>query len=104
MSSVKARPDSNSPRAPSQVPGLIEGEMTMYREADGSVSFRVIIGTAGRGNDQHDLLELVISADNIGNLIRGLADPGTADADCQSSVPPLPCRIGFCRDAIGPAA
>ncbi len=65
---------------PPAVPGIIDGLMTMQLESEGSISFRVIIGVSDRLNDKHDLLELIISPEYIGDLSRALADHGTGIA------------------------
>jgi hypothetical protein len=68
------------------------------------VSFRVVIGgTAGRTGDG-DLLEIVISADDLGNAGRVLAGHGSGDAGEAGYMPPFPCRIGFCSKGMTTAA
>jgi hypothetical protein len=77
--------------------------MTMHPGPDGRVSFRVIIGVGGERTAKHDLLELIIGAEHIGDLSRVLADPGTGITGDSDPMPPFPCHIGFCRNAISTA-
>jgi hypothetical protein len=74
--------------------------MTINREPDGSVSFRVIIGAgAGRAGECH-LVELIISPEHIGDLNHVLAGHGAEVMGGNAQVPPFACHIGFCRNAI----
>jgi len=78
--------------------------MTINSEPDGSVSFRVIIDVGGEQCDQRDLLELIIGSEHIGDLSRVLAGRGPATSGGTDQVPPFPCHIGFCRNAVNTAA
>jgi hypothetical protein len=74
--------------------------MTINSEPDGSMSFRVIIGAGSRQAGERDLLELIISPECIGDLNRILAAHGAEGNGDIDQVPPFPCHIGFCRNAI----
>jgi hypothetical protein len=73
-----------------EVPGIIEGSMTVSPEPDGRVSLRVLTGGSSAGAGR-DLIELIISLEDLG---RALAD--TKSIDRLSA---LPCHVGFCPDA-----
>lgn len=72
-----------------EVPGIIEGTMTINHEPDGRLSFRVLIGGQ---TDGCDLIELIITPEHLSRAL------GSAKAPDQS--PTLPCHIGFCRSAM----
>ena len=86
------------------IPGIIEGSMTMQPELGGGMSFRVIIGVGGGRTAKRDLLELIISAEHIGEISRVLADHGAGITCDYDTMPSFPCHIGFCRDAVSSAA
>jgi hypothetical protein len=77
--------------------------MTAHHEMDGGVSIRVVVGIGG-GTVKHDLLELIISAENVGELCSVLACGGTGITGGGDLRPSFPCHIGFCRDAVSSAA
>jgi hypothetical protein len=77
--------------------------MTITPEPDGSLSLRVIIGVGGGQTSQRDLLELIISSEHIADLRQALASHSTETSGGTDQVPPFPCHIGFCRNAINAA-
>jgi hypothetical protein len=81
-----------------RVPGIIEGTMTINSEPDGRVSFRVLVGTASGLTGKHDLLELIVSPED---LSRALAERPARTAD---QPPALHCHIGFCRNVADAVA
>lgn len=79
-----------------EVPGIVEASMTISPEADGRISFRVLIGAP---SSSCDLLELIISPADIDQALAGAAtgaSPGTEIADER---PAFPCHIGLHRNA-----
>jgi hypothetical protein len=86
------------------VPGLIEGSMTIQPEPGGTVSFRVMVGAGGGQSGQHDLIELIIGAEDIGHLSQALAGHYSGQDAESTGMPPFPCHIGFCRNAVNDAA
>jgi hypothetical protein len=62
------------------------------------------IGVPDWLNGKHDLLELIIGPEYIGDLSRALADHGTGIAADSTLMQQFPCHIGFCRDAVRSAA
>lgn len=97
-----APPDQGA-MTPPGIPGLIEGSMTMHGEPGGGMSFRIVIGGDGSQTD-HDLLELIVSAEDVQSLSRALSGHHTGLSDGSGPNSPFPCRIGFCRNAISTAA
>lgn len=87
-----------------RIPGIIEGSMTAHPELGGGVSFRVLIGVDDGQTAECDLLELIISAEHVGQLSRVLADYRAGIIGESDSVPSFPCHIGFCRNAVSSAA
>jgi hypothetical protein len=86
------------------VPGLIDGSMTIQPEPGGTVSFRVMVGAGGGQSGQHDLIELIIGAEDIGNLSQALAGHYSGQGAESAVMPAFPCHIGFCRNAVNDAA
>jgi hypothetical protein len=80
-----------------EVPGIIEGWMTVHPGPGGSVSFRVVIGIGGSQAAMGDLLELVVSAENVGGLGHALAGRDRRISSGADAAPSFPCHIGFCR-------
>lgn len=91
-------------KEPPRVPGIIDGTMTIHPEPGGSVSLRVIVGTDDGTGARHDLLELIIGADDIPGVSRVLSRDGTASDDGQNWRHPFPCHIGFLRHSAHSAA
>jgi hypothetical protein len=86
------------------IPGLIEGRMTVHCAPGGSVSFRVVIDVSNGSAAERDQFELVISADQLPDLGRALADHARPGADATGPVQAFPCHIGFRRQATETAA
>jgi hypothetical protein len=87
-----------------RIAGLIDGSMTMLLEPGGGASFRVLVGAGGDQPADRDLLELVVSAEHVKELGQALADRGAGTIAHFATVPPVPCHIGFRRQAINAAA
>lgn len=82
---------------PPEIPGIIEGSITIHPGQGGSVSFRVVIGVDDRQAARHDLLELIFGAEHSEELSRALT---RRNAKGSTSDPiSLPCHIGFRRSA-----
>jgi hypothetical protein len=82
------------------VPGIIEGAMTITPEPDGRMSLRVVISPDGERTDRCDRIELIISPGHVrqalaGTKIRGLAGPRATD-----ELPTFPCHIGFSHNSV----
>lgn len=92
------------------IPGIIDGTMTLHPEPDGSVSFRVLIGPNDGHGVANDMLELIVGASYAGQLSIVLAgqgataSQGAAAGEEHDPALPFPCRIGFCRNQVSPAA
>jgi hypothetical protein len=80
---------------PPPVPGIIDGSMTVHAEPGGGVSIRVVIAAGLDPAGQCGLIELVIGAENAGELARAVFAGRGQDQ-------PLPCHVGFGQHA--PAA
>ncbi len=88
-----------------EIPGIVEASMTISPEADGRISFRVLVGPDGGQSSRCDLIELIISPEDINRALAGprisatpgtQIEPGTRVADEQ---PTFPCHIGLHRNA-----
>jgi hypothetical protein len=82
-----------------EIPGIVEGWMTVYPGVAGSVSFRVIVGVGEGQTAKHDLLEFVISAENATELVHALMCRGTRIAREDDPLSSFPCHVGSCTDA-----
>lgn len=96
--------DSVLATGPPGIPGIIEGSMTVHAEPDGSVSFRVVIGSRDEYAGKRDVLELIIGAEHVRSIGRALADGDATIIGYSEPVRTFPCHIGFCRNAVGTAA
>jgi hypothetical protein len=81
----------------SNIPGIIDGSVTVHPEPSGCVSFRVIVGD--RTISQHDVIELIVSAALIRNLGAALSHRTARMDDQLDSMLAFPCRIGICRNS-----
>jgi hypothetical protein len=82
-----------------EVPGIVEASMTICPEADGRISFRVMIGADGGQSSECDLIELIISPEDISRGLAG-ANIGTSQgAQIADGQPIFPCHIGLNRNA-----
>jgi hypothetical protein len=84
-----------------EVPGIIEGSMTVSPGPDGTVSFRVLTGSQGAGRD---LIELLIGLEDLGRALAEARTGARADPRDLDKRPAFPCHIGFCPNATCAAA
>lgn len=77
---------------------MVDGSMTINREPDGSVSFRVII--ADGPTNQLDLLELIIGPEHFAD-INGVPVGYSPDDNGEASDGrSFPCLVGFRSNAL----
>jgi hypothetical protein len=79
------------------IPGIIEGSMTITPQPDGSLSLRVIIGTADENATECAQLELIIGSAHVADLGQVLDGFQAQRTDRTRS---FPCHIGFCGNAV----
>jgi len=71
--------------APTMIPGVVDGAVTLSYDAEGHVSFHITV----RG-DRDDYVELVVAGEHAGRLAASLlAGPGSG------SSAPVPCSVGI---------
>ena len=85
-----------------EVPGIIEGAMTITPEPDGRMSLRVLISAGGEQTGCCDRIELIIDPEHVrqalaGTKIRGLTGVQTTE------LPTFPCHIGFSHNSVNSA-
>jgi hypothetical protein len=80
-----------------EVPGIIEGAMTVIQEPDGRMSFRVLISANG------DRIELIINPEHVRQALAGTEARRLAGAQATDRVPTFPCHIGFSRHSVNSA-
>jgi hypothetical protein len=100
---VEVKVARNNTVPPPRVSGVIDGSMTVSHQADGSLSFRVIVETGGRPTAEPGLLELIISPEHVRQLNRALADYGTKGTWSSELVASFACNIGFRSMALSSA-
>lgn len=83
-----------------EVPGIIEGAMTIVPQPDGTMSFRVLIGAGGGRADCRDRIELIISPEHIRQALARTAADRPAGAQPSEELPSFPCHIGFSRNSV----
>lgn len=85
-----------------EVPGIIEGAMTISPEPDGRMSFRVLISADGERADSCDRIELIISPEHVRHALAGTKIRGLAGAQPVEELPTFPCHIGFSHNSVKP--
>jgi hypothetical protein len=78
-----------------EIPGIIEGAMTITPEPDGRISFRVLISANDERGACCDHLELIVNPEYVR---QALAVPKVRQLDGTRLVdesPAFPCHIGF---------
>jgi hypothetical protein len=85
-----------------EIPGVVDGRMTVHQEVGGSVSLRVVVGACGQMSAR-GLLELIIGAEHAVSLTGG---PTQLGAGLMGGAGPMsfPCQIGCCPDAAATVA
>jgi hypothetical protein len=86
-----------------EVPGIIEGAMTVVQEPDGRMSFRVLISANGERTDCCDRIELIINPEHVRQALAGTEVRRLAGAQATDRVPTFPCHIGFSRHRVNSA-
>jgi hypothetical protein len=78
--------------------------MMLLPEPGGGLSLRILIGVNSEQTAECDLLELIIGAEHIADLGQALVGYEAGGADELDPAPLLPCRIGYCKNAVIGAA
>jgi hypothetical protein len=85
-----------------EVPGIIEGAMTITPEPDGRISFRVLLGADGERTDRCDRIELIIDPEHVRQALAG-TKIRIAGAEAADDLATFPCHIGFSLNSVRPA-
>lgn len=83
-----------------EVPGIVEASMTISPEPDGRISFRVLMGTGPGSSSIGDLIELIISPDDISQALAGAKIAAPAGGQTAYEPPTFACHIGLYRNAV----
>lgn len=86
-----------------EVPGIIEGAMTITPAPDGRMSFRVIISADGERTDWGDRIELIINSEHVRQALAVTEIRQAAAARATEELPTFPCHIGFSHNSVNPA-
>jgi hypothetical protein len=86
-----------------EVPGIMEGAMTITLEPDGRMSFRVIISADGERTDCGDRIELIVNPEHVRQALAGERNPSAAAARITDELPTFPCHIGFSHNSVNSA-
>jgi hypothetical protein len=81
------------------VTGIVEASVAICPEADGRISFRVMIGADGSQSSTCDLIELIISPEDISRALAGANIGASQDAQIADGQPTFSCHIGLHRNA-----
>jgi hypothetical protein len=82
-----------------EIPGIVEASMTINPEADGRISFRVVIGADSGQSSGYDLIELIVSPEDINRALAGAKISALAGTQIADEPATFPCHIGLYRDA-----
>ncbi len=77
------------------IPGIIEGAMTITPETDGRISFRVFISANGAHTDCCDRIELIIDPEYVRQALAAPKIRRLHGAQLADELPAFPCHIGF---------
>lgn len=80
-----------------EVPGIIEGAVTISAEPDGRMSFRVLISADATQTDRCDRIELIISPEHVRQALAGTTIRRLTGARTTDEPPMFPCHIGLSR-------
>lgn len=83
-----------------QVPGIIEGAMTITPEPDGRMSFRVLVSADGERTDCCDRIELIVEPEHVRQALAGTKIRGLAGEQTTDELPTFPCHIGFSHNSV----
>jgi hypothetical protein len=86
-----------------EVPGIIEGAMTITLEPDGRMSFRVIVSADGERTDRGDRIELIINPEHVRQALAVTETRRAASARITDELPTFPCHIGFSHNSVNSA-
>jgi|GEM_PF-3922953 hypothetical protein len=78
-----------------EIPGIIDGAMTITPELDGKISFRVLIGANGEQADRCDCIELVINSEYVRQALAATKVRRPFGAPVIDELPTFPCHIGL---------
>lgn len=82
------------------VPGIIEGAMTITPEPDGRMSFRVLVRVNGDQTECCDRIELIINPEHVRQALAGTKIRGLIGTQSSDELPTFPCHIGFSRNSV----
>ena len=82
-----------------EIPGIIDGVMTITPEPDGRMSFRVLISADGERTDCGDRIELIINPEHVRHALAGTRIRALVGAQATDELPTFPCLIGFSRSS-----
>ena len=77
------------------IPGIIEGAMTITPENDGRISFRVLISAGSERTGCCDRIELIIDSEYVRNALAATKIRRLDGAQPVDESPTFPCHIGF---------
>jgi hypothetical protein len=77
------------------IPGIIEGAVTITPEPDGRISFRVLISADGGRADCCDRIELIINPEYVRRALTAPRIRRLDGARPVAELPTFPCHIGF---------
>jgi hypothetical protein len=85
------------------VPGIIEGAVTITPEPDGRMSFRVLISADGERAGCGGRIELIINAEHVRQALAVTEIRQVAAAPTTDELPAFPCHIGFSHNSVNSA-
>ncbi len=90
---VKGVPESKT--AFPDIPGIIDGAMTITPENNGRISFRVLISANSGRTGCCDRIELIIDSEYVRQALAAPKIRGQDGAQPVDEPPTFPCHIGF---------
>jgi hypothetical protein len=90
---VKSIPESKM--AFPDIPGIIDGAMTITPENNGRISFRVLINANSERTGGCDRIELIIDSEYVRKALASPDIHRLDGAEPGDELPTFPCHIGF---------
>jgi hypothetical protein len=78
-----------------EIPGIIEGAMTISPEPGDRIAFRVLISASSEQADGWECIELVVNSEYVRQALAATNKSGPSRTQIIDDPPTLPCHIGL---------
>ncbi|MDH6124630.1 hypothetical protein [Kitasatospora sp. GP82] len=85
---------------PAMIPGVVDGMMTTSLDAEGNVSFHILISEYGRSAEISDRVEFILTGEHARQLGETLLARAQDPAASTPEASPVPCSVGVRLSSI----